>query len=319
MKPCGNLSRTVLVGIVAFLVKVFFASDPVLAQQSTTGPVPPVGIDRGIKLPTLEQVVIPGVPSYIWHHGCGPTAAGMVVGYWDGNGYPDLVPGDASNQTVAVNAMIADDSENPDCAQPDGDHYQDYSCPLDYSPDPILPDRSETGGAHSSNCIGDFMQTSWSSEDNYYGWSWFSDVAPSFTGYVNFVQPAYVPNPSSFSFDDFSFRDYVDEIDAGRPVVLLVDTDGNGYTDHFVTGIGYDISASEYGIFDTWDNSIHWFDWAPIGNPWGIYGVTTFSLTVQQPIPTLSEWGMLIMGLSILAVATVAVVRKRKTAISKAV
>jgi hypothetical protein len=35
-------------------------------------------------------------------------------------------------------------------------------------------------------------------------------------------------------------------------------------------------------------------------------------------IPTLSEWGMLIMGLLILTVGTIAVVRRRKTAISKA-
>ncbi len=305
----ANLST---IGILVFVLGfALFAGEFALAQQSTTGPVPPAGIERGIKPATRLQIAIAGVPSYIWQHGCGPTALGMVVGYWDGNGYPNLVPGDASTQTAAVNAMIADDSGNPNCTLPDGDHYQDYSCPLDYSPGPILPDRSETGGAHTSDCVGDFMKTSWSSESNYYGWSWFLDVAPSFVSYVNLVAPAYGPTANSFAYPDFSFADYMAEINAGRPVVLLVDTDGNGYTDHFVTGIGYNDSTMEYGIFDTWDHSIHWFDWVPIGDPWGIFGITTFSLTPQELIPTLSEWGMLIMGLLLLAAGTIAVIRRK--------
>ncbi len=39
---------------------------------------------------------------------------------------------------------------------------------------------------------------------------------------------------------------------------------------------------------------------------------------VVEAIPTLSEWGMLIMGLLLLSIATVAVVRRRKAAISRA-
>lgn len=38
----------------------------------------------------------------------------------------------------------------------------------------------------------------------------------------------------------------------------------------------------------------------------------------QQDVPTLSEWGMLIMGLLLLAIGTVSVVRRRRAAISKA-
>ena len=35
-------------------------------------------------------------------------------------------------------------------------------------------------------------------------------------------------------------------------------------------------------------------------------------------VPTLSEWGMLIMGLLLLTIASVAVVRRRKVSLSKA-
>lgn len=263
--------------LVAVIVAVL-ATPAAWAQQSTTGPVPPPGIDRGIRPITAAQVTIPGVPAYIWHHGCGPTAMGMVVGYWDGHGFSCLVPGDASTQTAAVNAMIADDRANPNCAAADGDHYQDYSCPLDYSPGPLLTDRSETGGAHASNCVGDFFETSWSSRSNYYGWSWFSDAPPSFTGYVNWVEPQYSPSAENLYFNQFSWASYKAEIDAGRPVVMLVDTDGNDTTDHFVTGIGYDNSNNTYGVYDTWDRNTHWYLWRGkgLGNTWGIYGVTLF-------------------------------------------
>jgi len=38
-------------------------------------------------------VTIEGVPFYEWHSGCSPTAAAMVLGYWDNNGYPNLIDG----------------------------------------------------------------------------------------------------------------------------------------------------------------------------------------------------------------------------------
>jgi len=271
-------------------ILILVAAEPVSAQQSTTGPVPPPGIDRGIRPPTRAQVTIPGVPAYLWHHGCGPTAVGMVVGYWDGKGYSDLVPGDATTQTAAVDATIADDSGNPNCAAPDGDHYQDYSCPIDSWPT-LLMDRSQTGGAHASDCVADFFETSWSSRNNYYGWSWFSDVPVSFTGYVNLVAPQYSATATNKYFAGFSWAEYKAEIDAGRPVVFLVDTDGDGDTDHFVTGIGYDNATMKYGIHDTWDTGTHWYLWRQIqaGDPWGIYGVTLFSITFQTDIPPIDD------------------------------
>ena len=33
---------------------------------------------------------ISGVPAYIWRCGCSPTAAGMVLMYWDSHGYPEF-------------------------------------------------------------------------------------------------------------------------------------------------------------------------------------------------------------------------------------
>jgi len=39
---------------------------------------------------TLGLGYIYGVPNYPWYCGCSPTASGMVLGYWDSHGYPDL-------------------------------------------------------------------------------------------------------------------------------------------------------------------------------------------------------------------------------------
>ena len=265
---------------VLIAVNALFAAQAAQAQRTTTGPVPPPGIDRGFRDQTRLQVVIPDVPAYTWHHGCGPTATGMVVGYWDGQGFPDLVPGSAATQTPAVNAMITDDSGQPNCSLPDGDHYQDYSCPLD-TYGPIQPDRSELGGAHNSNCVGDFMRTSWSIAGNRYGWSYGSDIVPAFEQYVQ-CQTAYEPTAQDHPFYSFSWQRYMNEIDANRPMTLIVDINGDGVTDHLITAVGYNDATGQYGCHDTWDGSVHWFEWRQMspGSPWGIASVYTFRLTM---------------------------------------
>jgi hypothetical protein len=247
--------------------------------QSTTGPLPPLGAEIASRVEvSTAAVAIEGVPAYIWRHGCGPTAAGMVVGYWDAHGYGWLIPGDASSQTAAVNEAIAS-------TQGAANHYADYALPKD-SPPTLLADRSAppAGDEHADNCIADFMRTSQSARDNYYGWSWFSDVTPAFTGYFQTVAPAgyrllnrrlYMSNGS------LNWNEYRAEIDAGRPVVLLVDTDGDGYTDHFITAIGYDPAGQLYAAHNTWDTSIHWYPFAAMGGgrTWSIYGAVTFAIT----------------------------------------
>jgi len=132
----------------------------------------------------------------------------MVVGYYDGAGFPELVPGDASTQTDAVNAMIAS-----------AEHYEDYSLPLDYAPN-LLPDKSSLGGAHVSSCLADFMNTSWSSRGNYYGWSHTIDVGKSFGEYVGFISPQYGATAVDYYPGVDLWSLFKQEIDLGRPAVL---------------------------------------------------------------------------------------------------
>ena len=274
-------------------VILLFTFHQLWAQQSTTGPHPPLQMPMGRMSATATQVTLTGVPSYLWYNGCGPTALGMVVGYYDGKGFPDLVPGDASTQTDAVNTMIAS-----------ADHYNDYALPIDYPPN-LLPDKSSLGGAHASNCIADFMYTSQSSRYNYYGWSWGGDIAISASGYVAFINPTYLVSTDKRFFTSSTWREYRQEIDGGRPVVFLVDSDGDGSTDHFVTGIGYDEADSTYGVYNTWDTQIHWYPWHSMkaGSPWGVFGFTKIVLSppndhIVVSKSSLPDFGSVIVGTS---------------------
>lgn len=245
------------------IITGFISSIQLYAQQSKTGPNRPIGVSKGIiKNNHKSAVIIDGVPAYLWNRGCGPTALGMAIGYYDTHGYPDLIEGDASTQTNSVNDAIAND-----------EHYNDYSLPLDYYPN-LEQDKSDLGGAHTANCMADFMETSWSSKSNYWGWSWSNMVGPAFSDYVEMRNSEYETYETYEYFSTTSWDVFTNEIDHDRPVVILIDSDGDGSSDHFVTGIGYDESDTTYAIYDTWDRDIHWYKWREMSTSysWGIYG-----------------------------------------------
>jgi hypothetical protein len=248
----------------------------IMPGQSTTGPIPSKGVDLAGHRPSRKEIqtakVIPGVPAYLWRHGSGPAAIGMVLGYYDSYGFPDLLPGDASFQSDAVNLAIAS-----------VEHYNDYSLPLDYPPN-LLPDKSElpVGDEHPNNCIADYIKTSQSILENYYGWTWNIDVAPGFENYVLSVS-SYIALATSYNFGDLMWLTIQNEINSLRPLVFLVDTDGNGISDHFVTVIGYysENGINYYGCYNTWDQKIHWYEHRKMeaGKAWGIATIHTFVLT----------------------------------------
>ncbi len=263
-------------------------------QQSKTGPEPPPGVlPKAPDLRPLDRAdnLMTGVPGYAWRHGCGPTAVGMVVGYYDGYGFPELIPGDASTQTTAVNQAMASQNTVSDPL-----HYEDYSLPMDSGQPAPLPDRSEDppGDEHPDDSIADYMHTSWSSNGNYYGWSYSSRIGLSFTGYINQMAPQYQATYQNYySLSSLTWEVLMGEIDNNRPMVFLVDTDGNGGTDHFVTIVGYRDSGGyqEYGCLDTWSPAsvVRWerFRSMAAGSPWGIWGGTRFSIVdPMEPTPT---------------------------------
>lgn len=262
--------------LILFVSILFFYSVHLAAQQSTTGPKPAEGVDRTGHISSSEknitgQYVIPGVPAYNWRHGCGPTALGMVMGYYDEHGFPDLIAGSSASQTAIVQQMIASDQ-----------NYNDYCLPLDYYPN-MSPDLSElpSGDEHADNCLADFMKTSRSADQNYYGWSWSSDIEPAFSLYLAY-NGNYGGSVAQYSYSSYSFSLLQAEMDANHPMMALVDTDADGYTDHFITIIGYkqESGIDYYGCFNTWDGDVHWYAYNEIssGVSWGIYSLYIFAM-----------------------------------------
>jgi len=261
-------------------------------QQSKTGPNPPLEVlerDRQKSSDTFDnvrsQVTLP-VPAYSWRHGCGPTALGMVIGYYDNLGFSDLVLGSSFSQTEEVDQMIASGGEQSSSNPPGSEeHYEDYASPQDYSPN-MLNDAYITAGRipHSDNCLADFMDTSKSTRGNYYGWSWSNDIGPAFVSYPSLKNSTYHASFNSYYATNSSLTWNVlkSEIDSERPMVFLVDSNGDGGTDHFVPVIGYRTSPTlQYASWDTWSTTtVRWedFKYMSNGTPWGIWGGWSFRL-----------------------------------------
>lgn len=90
--------------------------------------------------------------------------------------------------------------------------------------------------------------------------------------------------------NSLNWDQYRIEIDAGRPMVLLVDTNSDGVTDHFVTAVGYDVVGSKpmYACLNTWDGGVHWYEFQEIGSgiSWGIFGGVTFEISGVEVVLT---------------------------------
>ncbi len=127
-------------------------------------------------------------------------------------------------------------------------------------------------------------------------------------------------NTSTWDIIDNLFLDFLAvEIDADRPVVLTVDSDSNGGDDHWMVGVGYDRQANQWAGYNTWDNSLHWYDVSSAfiaGNTMGIGFVRTFEflgpLDDPDPEPPVPEPGtMFLLGTGLLGL--VYVLRKRRS------
>jgi hypothetical protein len=233
---------------------------------------------------TVEgEVVIKGVPAFSWYNGCNPTAAGMVIAYWDMRGYSKLIPGNSTTQTSAVNQTIASD-----------EHYNDYALPKDDESTGVLQDKSSLGGEHEDNCLADFLRTSRSSDDLLYGATtseYCDDGMLAYTMYVNLKNgTAYKANSklyyhsTTFSFDIFKMQ-----INQNHPMVLVVDVSADGEGDHAVAAVGYRETNGypEYACWDTWNTeTLRWEKFQSIGSgkPWGIYLAFSYEI-ISEPEP----------------------------------
>ena len=234
---------------------------------------------------SLNAKTISSVPAYdsIQGGGCGPTAVASVLGYWDLSGFDRLFDADGSDLFLTSN--VADEISSPE-------HRAKYD-PLPDAPGPIPPFTS----------IADWFETSvgrlrkGSSDVDY--------AEDAFEGYASYRGYEFDAHNRRFSArladESIRWEDVVQEIDANRPLMFLVDIDGNGTTDHFVPVVGYDDlgpSGRLYGFYNTWseNETIVWKPFQYRGNPWGVAWAT-----FVRPIPEPRSIVLLGSGLAALA------------------
>jgi hypothetical protein len=264
-----------------------------------------------------EGVTLNNAPDYDWWHGCSPTSAGMMMGYYDINGYGslyynNLVPGGpAELSTYGSGPYIAKD------AIASSGHISDfYSGGYGASGDDVVPP------FHSFDSLADFMGTSQDLTGNQYGpntngstmfWNYMDgsrlyasnifDLGPDcynisgmfgmweyvdYTGYgsgdpdYNFFNQ-YIKGQGSDPGLGFTFADYMAEIDAGRVVMIHVEGQEEG---HSMFGYGYDVDTGEIILHDTWNEGEHSMLWGGSYSGMDLYAVTCFTPTGGEvPIP----------------------------------
>ena len=173
--------------------------------------------------------ILSNVPVYLWYHGCAPTSGGMIMAYWDAQGYSNLAPGDGQTYNASVEQTITSTNHE-----------------------------NQSGGHDTSGCSGAadsiscFMHTnpSTGSSSTYNIRDGLEEYASS-KGYSSFDATArFIPQQGG----SWSWSDFVAEIDADRPVeMLLLRKSGGDTFGHAVTAYGYETSGANYMVVhDTW-------------------------------------------------------------------
>ena len=206
-----------------------------------------------------SSAALQNVPAYDWYHGCGPTGAGSLLGYWDLHGFPNLF--EAAGSDVYLTSNVRDRLSSPA-------HNAKYDPTPDNSSLPIPPKTS----------IADWFLTS--KDPLKYGWSYQHRADDALSGYPAYRGYAFDSSYEIFGESEYHFTwdDLTGEIDARRPVLLLVDSDGDGGSDHFVVAFGYDDRGSAgkwYACYTGWHEAetVSWKRFVGGGNSWGVtYG-----------------------------------------------
>lgn len=251
------------------------------------------------------------VPDYAWWYGCAPTSAGMIMAYYDANGFGDLIVGDPGDPDYIDNvheaiASAGDGTYNLGTgpivtdtpATPGTGHIGDYALYVtpgtdyldssDYPPATLIPDlsdptvRNSTGVTpHADDCLADFMMTSWSNEGLRMGFSWPVYIGSGMTDYVDFISGgAYSSQYTLLDYGSgFNLGVLAGEIANNRPVLVGVDSSGSGTADHAAVAIGYDLLNEQYACYTTAGDGIHWYDFTAVGAVYGVDSGYLFEIT----------------------------------------
>jgi len=233
------------------------------------------------------EKVIPDVPSYKWYGGCGPTAGGMVIGYYDAHGYPNLIPG-------AGNTWYGDPSDWPG-GDPSLDPVHAMIASAGYFADwwPT-PDRTPPPAYHTDDSVADFMRTSRGSTPQ--GMTSAGLVDDGLIDYAAYR--GYADTQGNYVWFPYLWDLFRQEIDADRPMVFYIDWTGDGGPDHFVAAVGYQYDGDDptepqnpqYGCYNTYDHSLHWYDFRPPSSSYGQGVMTGTWFQILGPAMGDADW-----------------------------
>jgi hypothetical protein len=237
-----------------------------------------IALGAAVCAAATPPVVLSGVPDYGWNYGCGPTAAGMVIAYWDRKGFGQLVDyRDAHGkhaQAPLDDALVAERPAFPArqgwnqghgdlqidrliASEGHGRDYWDYGNPacsiFSLGVDPLL-DR------HADDSLADYLRTS-RGPFTANGSTWPFDVAG---GLRRFSEARGYTQANGFTVRTGcrwfpSFEEVGKEIGDGRPILLLLDLRGYWVDTnwHYVTVYGCEDAAAQgqwIAVRDTWKN-----------------------------------------------------------------
>lgn len=207
---------------------------------------------------------VPNASSYDWWYGCSPTSAGMLISWYDRNGYSNLVPGGEAetstfgNPGALVNSIIASNGHISDF----------YSNGYNISGDDAAPP------FHSFDCLADFMGTSQDAYGNNNGFTkfyFYADNSPLTSADIYSYGSSYYNSDGMYGIGEyiqyggydtatlysqriygyngieagFTYEQYKAEIDAGRGVLIHVEG-------HTMYGYGYIDGTDTIQVYDTW-------------------------------------------------------------------
>jgi len=260
----------------------------------------------------VQGGILPNAPSYLWDYGCSPTSAGMMMGYYDVNGYgglryDNLVPGGQAEPSTWPYPPSR--SPQADSVIASAGHIADfYGGDTNRGNDNYLASGDDvTGPFHAFDSLADFMGSSQDSIGNVNGsttFYYFTDGtrltaedaytygiwnADGMYGIWEYLDYAGYTAPRGNFFTQLidsqgpygmSFTEYMGFIDAGNVVMIQV-------AGHSMFGYGYDTGNIVY-FYDTWNNAQHSMIWG--GSYAGLdhWGVTVFepaggSAAVPEP------------------------------------
>ena len=279
-----------------------------LINVHTTLPgTPPITRATTLTLPS-SAVTISDVPAFTWTYGCSPTAAGMLCGFWDRSGFPNIYTGSINGGVCPLdNSSWGGSSECSFIASHNGvdgrttkGRVDDYWYASGSTRDPYYSNWTPHSQPGTGDCLADFMATSQyynHTYPNYDGstlWAYNMDGSPlvmngygfgsygvrlfiESRGYKLSYYNQYIKGLVSDT-NGFTFQNYMSEIDAGRPVIIS--TSG-----HTMLGVGYNENTSKVYLHDTWDFDVHEMTWGgTYGGQWH-WGVSVFEMAATPPPP----------------------------------